>query len=187
MFMKNAIIFHGTDGSPYSNWFKWLEGELTEVGYDVWLPELPNWGAPNNTMMLKMVSEKNFMFNEDTILIGHSSGAVALLQLLPKIRIAVKATFLVSAFKDDLGRPNLKGLFDRQFDFKAIKQNGGKITMYQSDDDPYVPVDHANFLAEQLKANLLMMHGKGHFNTENSPDFKEFPALLGAIKSIYED
>jgi len=180
--MKNAVILHGTDATAKSNWFPWLKEELEIIGYEVWAPDLPNSGAPNEDTYTKFFAQANFPFNEDTILIGHSSGAVALLKLLPKIGASVRATFLVSAFDDDLGWPNLKGLFVKPFNFDKIRQNGGKIFFFHSDDDPYIPLMQADRIARQCAGTLIPLPGQGHFSTENDPSFREFPKLLGKIK-----
>jgi predicted alpha/beta hydrolase family esterase len=63
------------------------------------------------------------MTNDETIIIGHSSGAVevlSLLQHLPEDK-KVKAVFLVSAFRDDLGWDALTDLFTEPFDFEIIR------------------------------------------------------------------
>lgn len=184
--MRNAVIFHGTDAGPDSNWFGWLKDELEILGYEVWLPQLPNWGAPNTKMMFQEVAKSNFFFNEETILIGHSSGAVALMHLLPKLAIPVRATYLVSAFKDDLGWVNLKALFDRPIDILGVREHTDKLVFIHSNDDPYVPLDHAQYLADNTGGELIIIEGQGHFNTEKSPDFHQFPALLGKIKADAE-
>jgi uncharacterized protein len=182
--MRNAIILHGTDASPSSNWFPWLKSELSIIGYDVWVPELPNWSAPNRANFMRVIAAKNFLFNEETIIVGHSSGAVAALHLLPLTGSTIRAAFFVSAFKDTLGWPSLNGLFDREFDFAAIKQAANERIFYYSDDDPYVTPDHAEFLASATEGELVPMRGMGHFNVEKSPDFVEFHALLGRIKQL---
>jgi len=45
--MKRAIILHGTDGNPESNWFPWLKARLEAEGYEVWVPLLPENHTPN--------------------------------------------------------------------------------------------------------------------------------------------
>ncbi len=180
--MKNAVILHGTDGSSKSNWIPWLKEELEIIGYEVWAPDLPNAQAPNEDAYTRFVAQANFPFNEDTIIIGHSSGAVAALKLLPKIGVRVKATFLVAPFEDDLGWPNLKGMFLKPFDFERIRMNGGDMYFFGSDDDPYVPLQQVDHVALQCAGTLVPMPGQGHFNLEHSADYRQFPKLLGKIK-----
>ncbi len=180
--MKNAVIFHGTEGSSNSNWIPWLKEELEIIGYDVWAPDLPNAAAPNEDAYTRFVAQANFPFNAETILIGHSSGAVALLKLLPKIGIEVKATFLVAPFENDLGMPNLQGMFIKPFNFELIRQNGGKLFFFGSDNDPYVPLEQVDHIALQCAGTLIPLPGQGHFNLEQSSDYRQFPKLLGKIK-----
>lgn len=183
--MKNAIIFHGTDANSQSNWFPWLKDELEILGYDVWVPDLPNSSAPSLMAYTRFVADKNFFFNEETLLIGHSSGAVAILGLLPKIGTKVKACYLVAPFEDDLGRPNLRGLFEKPFDFEKIRNNGGKMYFFGSDNDPYVPLTMVDHIALQCAGTLLPMPGQGHFNTEPGPEYRQFYKLLGKIKEDF--
>lgn len=182
--MRNAVIFHGTEGSSNSNWIPWLKEELEIIGYEVWAPDLPNSAAPNEDAYTRHVAQANFPFNDETLLIGHSSGAVALLKLLPKIGTQVHASFLVSAFENDLGMPNLGGLFTRPFDFEKIRANGGRMFFIHSDNDPYVPLAQADHLALQCAATLVPVPGEGHFNLEQSEAYRQFPLLLGKIKEV---
>lgn len=180
--MRNAVIFHGTSATPDANWFSWLKQELEQDGYEVWLPQLPNWSAPSTQIFFKMVAEQNFNFNEETILIGHSSGAVAIMHLLPKLGLPIKAAYLVSPFYTNLGWPALKNLFDRPFNFEAISQKAEQIFILHSDDDPYVALDQAQFISEHTGADLTILPGQGHFNTEKSQQYTEFPVLLAKIR-----
>src|SRR4051812_40577268 len=119
--MPQALILHGTDASPEANWFRWLESVMTSAGYGVWLPQLPNSAQPNTkTYNEFLLNNPDFKFNEQTILVGHSSGAVeilSLLQNLPESR-SVGDVHLVSAFKDNLEWDALDGLFIEPFDYK---------------------------------------------------------------------
>jgi hypothetical protein len=51
---SNAVIIHGSFGSPFENWFQWLYKELTNKGIDTIVPQFPigvdkqnytNWSA----------------------------------------------------------------------------------------------------------------------------------------------
>ena len=45
--MKNAILLHGTGGNPDNFWFAWLREQLTEQGFKVTAPQMPDADHPN--------------------------------------------------------------------------------------------------------------------------------------------
>lgn len=187
--MTKFLILHGTDGSPQSNWFMWLKGVLIGKGYEVWLPQLPNSDKPNTaTYNDFLLSNTKFVYDKDTIIIGHSSGAVEILSLLQHFPAdsTIKAAILVSAFKDNLDWDVLNGLFNEPFDFDLIKKHCSSFTFVHSDNDPYVSIDQAKYLAQQTGGKLITFDGQGHFNTELEPQYKQFPQLLAIIDDILQ-
>lgn len=186
--MKQALILHGTDASPNSNWFIWLKNQLKERGFEVWLPQLPNCDRPDaQTYNSFLLSNPDFNFTPETIIIGHSSGAVEILSLLQHLpdETRIRMAFLISAFKDSLGWDSLKNLFNEPFDFKEIRTRANSFVLVHSDNDPYVPLAHAQYLARELNGELIVRSGQGHFNTEISDAYKEFPMLLELIDNQY--
>ena len=181
--MKNALILHGTGADPSSNWFQWLKEKLEEKGYKVWVPELPNTMNPNAAVNTKYVLD-NWKFDKDSLLVGHSSGAVLALYILQNLpeNTLIDRAFLISVFKDDLGWPNLKNLFSEPLNWKKIKAHARKVTLLHSDNDPYVPLDHAEFIAKKLNAELIVKKGQGHFNLEIGAQYSQFPTLLRTIE-----
>lgn len=181
--MKNAIILHGTDNTPEGNWFRWLEKELQRRGYDVWLPQLPDAELPNANKYNKLLLNHNFDFNDETIMVGHSSGAVAILNLLQELpeNVKIKAAYLVGAFKGPLDKESRSALFPKPFDFQKIKSHCVKFIFVHSDNDPYCPLEDAEFLSEKLDGKLVVREGQGHFNLETGPQYKRFPLLLELI------
>ena len=185
--MTKFLILHGTDGSPKSNWFMWLKGILIGRGFEVWLPTLPNSNRPNVKKYNEfLLSNTKFVFDDDTVIIGHSSGSVEILSLLQHLPegSTIKAAILVSAFKDNLNWPSLDGLFTETFDFERIKQHCPSFTLIHSDNDPYCPIRHAEYLAEQTDGKLITFEGQGHFNTELGPQYKQFPQIIEIIDNI---
>ena len=188
--MTNVLILHGTGAHPGSNWFMWLKGKLLGRGYHVWLPKLPGADRPNAKAYTDfLLANKDFEFNAETILIGHSSGAVEILNLLQHLPEGthVKAALLVSAFKDNLGRDDLSGLFDEPFDFKVIKQHCDKFIFIHSDNDPYCPLEHPQYLVSQTGGDIIVFEGQGRFNTEAGQKYERFPDLIQFIDEAIED
>lgn len=178
--MKNAVILHGTDNTPEGNWFRWLEKQLRDRGYAVWLLQLPDAAIPNAEKYNRFLLNHGFDFNNETIMVGHSSGAVAILNLLQELSedVKIKAAFLVGVFKGPLGRETRSQLFPKPFDFEKIKSHCRKFVFIHSDNDPYCPLDDTKFLSEKLRGSLIVQPGQGHFNLETGPQYKQFPLLL---------
>jgi predicted alpha/beta hydrolase family esterase len=181
--MKNAIILHGTGNTPEGNWFRWLEKELKQRGYDVWLPQLPDAETPDAQKYNKLLMNHGFNFNNQTILIGHSSGAVSILNLLQELpkEVLIQASFLIGSFKGSDDVDARSKLFPKPFDFEKIKSHCHKFVFIHSDNDPYCPLSDAEFLSEKLNGELVIEPGQGHFNLEAGPQYKEFPLLLELI------
>jgi uncharacterized protein len=182
--MKNALILHGTSNNHTGNWFPWLKKELEGKGYKVWVPDLPDPDVPNakrNTSFI--LANKNWEFNEESVIIGHSSGSVEILNLLQHFQegICVKKCILVAVFKDNLGEAIFDGLFEEPFDFEEIKKHSKEFVFVHSDDDPYCPLDHAKYFSDKLEGKLIVKKGQGHFNLEKGPEYKKFPFLLSLI------
>lgn len=182
--MKNALILHGTDAKSTDHWFPWLKGELEKLGYEVWVPDLPQANKPNIQRYNNVLLNESFEFNEETIIFGHSSGAVTILGLLQALPedIVIKKAIFVGAFRNDLGWDSLKELFNEPFDFKKIRKHAKQITFIHSDNDPYIPLEQAEYLKEKLGAELIVLTGQGHFNIGSDPKYTKFPYLIEVIK-----
>lgn len=179
--MKTALILHGTSGSSEHNWFAWLKKRLEQSGYQVWCPDLPEPDHPNILRYNQFIlSQSTFRFDEESILIGHSSGAVAILGLLQELpeHLQVQASYLIGSFRDDLGQAALSGLFIRPFEFSRIKNRSRLWYFLHSDDDPYCPLDHARFLHQQIGGDLIVLAGQKHFSVGTAGErYREFPYL----------
>jgi predicted alpha/beta hydrolase family esterase len=64
----------------------------------------------------------------------------------------------------------------RKFLWERIRQNAGEVHVYNSDNDPYVPLSKGQELAERLGVKLTVVHDAGHINA--SAGFRTFPLLL---------
>lgn len=182
--MKTAIILHGTLGSPDGNWFKWLKSELEQKGFAVWLPQLPNAEQPSLRKWQRFIKEQcPFPINEETLIVGHSSGAILALVLAENNMEKIGSIVDVSVFHDNSlnWQPNSQ-LFDVQFDWTAIQQGVKELLFIHSDNDPYVPLNQAQFVATNTGAEIVVIPGEGHFNLERSEEYKQFPKLLEILE-----
>ncbi len=181
--MKNAVIFHGTSGNSKKNWYPWLKSELEKKGYKVWVPDLPGADKPNvctyNPFLIG-----NWKFDEDTVMIGHSSGATSILGLLNKLgdEIKIDKAILVAGFKDNLDWDALDNLFVYPFDWEKIKNKANSFILLHSDDDPYVSLAQGEFLADKLDGKLIVEKGQKHFSVSTGGSkFKKLPIILNLL------
>lgn len=184
--MKNAIILHGTDFSKgkkerFGNWFPWLKAELKNIGYRVWLPELPQAWQPDLERYWNFL--KKFNFNQNTILIGHSSGATMVFGLLHKLpfKKKIKLAISVAGFYKDKGW-GCEGLFSEKYNWEKIKNQVQKIYVIWSPNDPYISKEQTDYLTKKIGIKPTIFPNKKHFNLEAGRKFRQFPELLEIIK-----
>lgn len=180
--MKNALILHATADSLNDNWYPWLKEELIKKGYKVWVPNLPDADKPNIEKYNNFIFPK-WEFNKDSILIGHSSGAVAILGILENLPegVVVERAILVAGFKDneDLKWESLDKLFLKPFDWEKIRKQCKEFFILHSDNDPYVTLSHAQHLAEKLKGKLIIYKNQKHFSVTTMGEvYRRFPQIL---------
>jgi len=179
-----AIILHGTGNDWTGNWMPWIKTQLETRGYEVYAPSLPDSDYPNAKKWASYVIENvPFLIDDETIIVGHSAGAALIPQLLQELPdgTRIKKAILVSGFHTDLGWEKLKDAQNIEVDYDKVRKMAGDFTLIYSDNDPYVPADEVEWLAEKLDGKLKMIKGQGHFNLEASPKYKEFPKLLAII------
>lgn len=101
--------------------------------------------------------------DENTIVIGHSSGAEAAMRLLEKRKAL--GLVLVCACHTDLGEESerISNYYSRPWEWELIKSNCQWILQYHSTDDHLVPVEEADFVAEKLKSEYYRLSGRSHF------------------------
>jgi hypothetical protein len=185
--MKNAFIFHGTEGYPDENWFPWLKKELERLNYKVYVPQFPS--PPNVPAEINkwfdVLNDYNEYINEETILIGHSLGGIFLLRFLERIQHMVKMSVFVGT---PIGiRPILN--YDRDssfsgfaFDWNNIREKSESFIVFQSDNDPYVSLGNGEELAKNLNTSLNFVPHAGHFNTKSG--YTTFDLLLEKLKKV---
>lgn len=187
--MKNALILHGTQGSPRGNWYPWLKKELESRGYNVWVPSLPDSDMPDRDKWLNTIfSNKKWNFDRESVIVGHSAGATFALRVLENIPkgIKINKAILVAGAVNMGIKPEFfvykKSLIGSPFNWLKIKKSCNKFYLIYSDKDPYdCGVDQGKIIKEKVGGELIVKKGEGHFNLEKGPQYKKFPLILNLL------
>lgn len=187
--MKNALILHGAGNDSSGNWFPWLKLELEKKGYKVWAPDLPGSGTPVESVWLNAIfKNKKWIFDKDSILIGHSSGATLILRILerlPEYDEVAKAILVAGPVdKGSIEKywPFKEDLTKYQFNWPKIKSASKEFILIYSDNDPYdCGIRHGKVIAKETAGKLILRKGEGHFNLEAGLKYRQFPLLLEYI------
>jgi len=173
---RRAILIHGNGGSTAADgWLPFVERDLGALGLDVvnetfpdnvharasrWLPHLEALGA-----------------DEHTVLIGHSSGAVAALRYAETHQVF--GSVLVGVCHTDLGDAGERasGYYRDPWRWQDIRRHQQWSAVFHSTDDPLIPVHEARHVAARLGASYFELSGRGHF-VERGP----FPELVQFVR-----
>ena len=108
---------------------------------------------------------------------------------LESLERPVLAVFLVSGFTGLLGLPEFddinRTITDRDFDYSRIRRSCNKFFIYNSDNDPYVPIDKGRQLAKDLGGKFTVVKNGGHINAESG--HTQLPLVLRDIKACLKD
>ncbi len=177
---SNKVLFlpGNGGGGPQDNWFPYLKKELSQLGLNVIAEEFPDNILARQSYWLPFIKELGC--DESTILIGHSSGAIAAMRYAETSRIL--GSVLVGAYHTDLGMDSEKqsGYFDKPWDFLSIKNNQNWIGIFAGKDDPWIPLEEARYLNDQLESYYFEFPKAGHFGGDYLK--LEFPEILIFIR-----
>lgn len=168
-----VIIIHGNGGGTGdSQWLPWLKQELEKRGFDAVSPTFPDNEEAKSSIWLPYIDELGA--DENTILVGWSSGAVAAMRYAEQHKI--KASVLIGACYTDLGEEieKISGYYDDPWQWEAIKANQNWIAQFGSIDDPVIPIEESRFVHEKLDTEYYEFADKSHFGwPEPMPTFPE--------------
>lgn len=177
--IKVILLPGNGNSSPKDNWFPYLEKELPKLGIKVINEQFPDLPLAREKFWIPFIEK--LIADENTILIGHSTGAVAALRFAEKNRIL--GSILVGAYYTNLGDESEKksGYFDRAWDWQAIKDNQKWIIQFASIDDPFIPIEEPRTLNKNLNTDYLEYQNQQHFGHSAAPKL-EFPELVQKVK-----
>jgi len=184
--MKKIYIIHGWGGKQSGGWKPWLKNELEKYGYRVEIPSMPNSNAPIVSEWLEQMNKEINKPNEDTILVGHSLGGLAILKYIETLpqNVKIDKVILVASVIDSI--KNMSGLelkiakpwLAESLDCDKINSSTNKIISFFSDNDPHIPLESSKIVQSKLRGEVIVEH-KGHYNEESN--VFEVPQILKVI------
>jgi predicted alpha/beta hydrolase family esterase len=171
-----AILIHGNGGSTAGDiWLPWLERELAALGLEVINQTFPDNVKARARFWLPFI--ESLGADENTILIGHSSGAVAAMRYAETHRLL--GSILVGVCHTDLGDGGeaASGYYSAPWQWQRIRENQQWMAVFNSTDDPHIPIAEARFVAAQLRCSYHEFNDRGHF-----VDSREFPEVVHQVR-----
>lgn len=182
--MKVIFIPGNGGGGPNDNWFPYLKKELEKLDVEVVASEFPDSYLARESYWVPFLRD-NLKADEQSILVGHSSGAIAAMRLAETDKLL--GSVLVGAYHTDLGMSTEKesGYFNRLWNWEPIVKNQQWIIQFASINDPWIPIEEARFVHKKLNTEYHEFMDQGHFGGDyNKPTF---PELFEALKLKIEE
>lgn len=174
------IMIHGNGGATEREaWLPEVASQLQDLGFEVMNHTFPDNHAAMASTWLPHIGQLGA--NANTIIIGHSSGALAAMRYAETH--AILGSVLVSACYTDLGDDleRRSGYYDAPWQWDNIKANQRWIIQFASPTDPFIPIKEARFIQKQLGATYHELPNRGHFMDRTLPEL--VPALLKKLSS----
>jgi hypothetical protein len=180
--MQRVVLLHGNgDAHGTDQWYPYIKTELEKVGILCETPDLPDPKLARSKYWFPYFKDV-LKLSADDIVVGHSSGALAILKYAEENKL--KASVLVGVYYTDLGYEDERtsGYFDTPWQWEKIKANQQWTAIFASTDDPYIPIQEPRFIRDELGSAYFEFTNQGHFGGEAQPKL-EFPELLAFLKT----
>lgn len=168
---NKVILIHGKNTDPKSKWYPWFRDEVQSRNISYQAPALPKADNPYINEWIQEIESTEP--DNNTILIGHSRGGVAILRWLEKASadLQIQKVILIatnSGFVEKMAIPSESnhGFYTKEgYDFDAIKTHCNSFVVLHSKDDPWVPYSAGLENAKNLHAKFLSFEDRKHFGT----------------------
>ncbi len=187
--MRKAYIVHGWYGSVNEPLLKWINQQLEEKGYQSDLLEMPDAENPQIKTWVDKLKDA-VELGKDTLLIGHSIGAQAIMRFLEELpdgekigRVIFIAPWFYLTNWEDVTQAEIETMtpwLTIPIDLEKVKTKADEWITIFSDNDEFVPLKkNSEKFRKSLGAEVIIEEGKGHFTEDNG--VVDLPILLNII------
>jgi len=190
----NVIIVHGSNRNDLvrikenslvpqneRHWIPWIKEQLEKRGIKCETPLMPRNWDPKYKEWKDYFNQFLPSINENSVLIGTSTGAAFLVKWLGDTKQKITKLILVAPVT---GKEKCNEWLNEEYkDFEideSIKERVGEIIIFHSDNDHAERLESAKIYSEKLGGELIELKGRGHFIFKHMGT-KEFPELLDEI------
>ena len=191
--MKKVFMVHGFMGFPNGGFRPWLMDELNKKNIYACALPMPDPDYPEKSKWVNEIKHAVPEINEEIFLIGHSLGVPAILRYLEDVPEGVKigGAVLISGPCSIIRLEDIESkirridnFFDKDFNFKKIKESCKNFLIIHGENDDRVPLEHAKIISENLDCDLVIVPNGGHLNGSNG--WKELPQALEGLLNMFK-
>ncbi len=186
--MKRVFLLHRWSGGPHDDWRPWLKNELLKLGYDVFVPAMPDTENPVIEKWVDHLAKIVGRPDAETYFIGHSIGNQAILRYLETVdtpvggAIFVAGWFRLANLEDDDVKRTAEPWMTTPLDLEKVKAVLPRSVLIISDNDSYGFFEENKKRFGELGAKIVVLHGAGHI-TEDS-GYTALPEALEEFKRL---
>ena len=173
--MKYYYIIHGFMGSNVENWFPYFKEKVDSDNSLCIIPQFPiNVDNHNYSEWKKLLDLYNYeykMMNNESIVIGHSTGSICALKYILESKTNIDKLILVSGFNNfmaedinDIHNKINPTYYVNENNLNEINKYVNEIICIYGDNDPYIPQDVLHDFATKVNAKEVIIHNGGHLN-----------------------
>lgn len=169
-----------------SNWYSWFANEVKKKPYvECILRDFPDPYRCRESIWIPFLRDE-IGLDENTIIVGHSSGAACAMRILENDSIGkLRGAILVAAAYTDLGIESEREseYFNRPWNWEKMKNGARMIHCFHGVDDHLIPVEEARYIAEKMKHDnfqYMELNGVSHF-------FEPWQGLLDSVDKMLQD
>lgn len=176
---KRKIIFAPGNGgcSTKDNWFPYIQHAMEKQGIPVVAAIFPDPMLARARYWLPFLKELGA--DENAVIVGHSSGALAAMRYAEQNRIL--GSVLIGTMHTHLNIETeiQSGYFDTPWDWEAQKRHQQWSVIFASSDDPWIPIAEARHVHQMLDCEYHEYKNQGHFGGDYHKE--TFPELLQVL------